>query len=183
MLKASDIPNAICVARILLVVPTLWALSDGRFGLALALVCVAGLSDGLDGFLAKRFSWTSRLGGLLDPLADKILLVSLFIALSWLGMIPAWLAAIVIGRDLVIVSGGVAYNFLVGPVQPEPSAASKVNTLAELVLLAAVLLGATLGWGLDGLVTWAGAVVFVTSVVSGLDYVLRWSGRALAARR
>ncbi len=179
MLKPSDIPNAICVLRILLVAPTLWALAGGRYGLALVLVCIAGFSDALDGFLAKRFDWRSRLGGLLDPLADKVLLVSLFILLAWLGLIPVWLAVVAIGRDIVIVSGGLTYNFLIGPVQPEPSGASKLNTLAQLLCITAVLVQEALGLRIGPVVTASGAAVLVTSVVSGLDYVIRWSARAL----
>lgn len=181
MLKPADIPNAICVARILLVAPTLLALVSGRYALALALVFIAGFSDALDGFLAKHFGWQSRLGGLLDPLADKLLLVSLFLALALLGLIPYWLAAVAIGRDIVIVSGGLAYNLWIGPVQPEPSGASKANTLAQLVLIVVVLVGQAFGWHLQPLVTAVGALVLVTSVVSGLDYVIRWSARALQA--
>jgi cardiolipin synthase len=182
MLKRSDIPNVICVLRILLIAPTLWALADARFGLALGLVCLAGFSDGLDGFLAKRFDWRSRLGGLLDPLADKLLLTSLFLALAWLDLIPAWLAGVVIGRDLVIVTGGLAYNFLIAPVQPEPSHASKLNTGAQLLCVTAVLVREALGLPLEALVVASGATVLVTSIVSGLDYVLRWSARAIAGR-
>jgi cardiolipin synthase len=182
VLKAADIPNAICVLRMLLVVPTLGALADERYGLALALVFIAGLSDALDGFLAKRFDWRSRLGGLLDPLADKLLLVSLFVAQALLGLIPAWLAVVAIGRDLVIVAGGLAYNSLVGPVQPEPSVASKLNTLAQLVCIVSVLLQEATGRNLEPLIVAVGAAVFVTSIVSGLDYVIRWSVRALQER-
>lgn len=183
MMRPAHIPNAICVARILLVLPTVAALLAGRYGLALLLVFVAGLSDALDGYLAKRFEWRSRLGGLLDPLADKLLLVSLFVTLAVLGLLPTWLAAVVIGRDLVIVAGGLAYNFLIGPVQPEPSAASKLNTLAQLSCIVGVLAREALGLPLTGLVTAAGAAVLVTSVVSGLDYVIRWGGKAIAAAR
>lgn len=178
MLGPADIPNAICVLRIAMVGPAVWALFLGRFDVALALVVAAGLSDALDGFLAKRYGWRSRLGGLLDPLADKLLLVSLFVALAILGLLPAWLAAVVIGRDVVIVSGAVAYTLLVGPVQPEPSRVSKLNTLAQLACVAGVLVVEALAWPFGPAVTAAGAAVLVTSVVSGLDYVIRWSGRA-----
>ena len=182
MLQLSDIPNAICVLRILLVVPTVWALLAGRFDLALLLVFVAGFSDALDGFLAKTFDWRSRLGGILDPLADKLLLVSLFVALALRGLIPPWLAAVVVGRDVVIVMGGVAYNFMIGPVQPAPSRVSKLNTLAQLVCIVSVIARAALQWPAAAAITDAGAAVLVTSVVSGLDYVIRWGGKAIAAR-
>ncbi len=168
--------------RILAIVPIVWALGAGRFGLALALVGLAGLSDALDGFLAKRFGWRSRIGGLLDPLADKLLLVSLFLAIAWLDLIPAWLAAVVIARDVVIVSGGLTYNFLIAPVQPEPSHASKLNTLAQLICIVAVLLQEAFALSIEELITVSGAAVLVTSVVSGLDYVIRWTSRALGSR-
>lgn len=182
MLKRSDIPNVICVLRILMVVPTVWALLNGRYGIALVLVFIAGISDALDGFLAKRFDWRSRLGGILDPLADKLLLVSLFVVLALLGLIPVWLAGVVIGRDAVIVSGGVAYNFLVGPVEPAPSRASKINTLAQLVCVVSVLANAALQWPAEPVITAVGASVLVTSVVSGLDYIIRWGAKAIDAR-
>ena len=108
-MTAAQIPNLICVLRIALVWPIISALVDGRFLVALVLVAIAGASDGLDGYLAKRFNWRSRLGGLLDPLADKLLLVSTFVTLAWLGLTPAWLAALVILRDIVIVTGGLVY--------------------------------------------------------------------------
>lgn len=182
MLRAAHIPNLISVLRMLLVVPIVAALLADRVALALVLVAFAGLSDGLDGFLAKRCGWQSRLGGLLDPLADKLLLVSLFVTLAVLALLPVWLAAVVVGRDLIIVSGGVAYNSLIGPVQPEPSGASKLNTLAQLLCIASVLFEHASGWRLGPWVTLTGAMTLVTAVVSGLDYVLRWSRKALAAR-
>ncbi len=181
MLKRSDIPNLICVLRILLVAPTVAALLADRFGLALVLVIVAGFSDALDGFLAKRFDWRSRLGGILDPLADKLLLVSLYVTLAMLGSIPVWLAGVVLGRDVIIVAGAATYHAFFGPVQPEPSRASKLNTLAQLVCVVLVLLGSTTELPMATLISVAGAAVLVTGVVSGLDYVLRWTLRAANA--
>lgn len=182
-LRAADIPNLICIARIILVWPILMALIAGQYPLALGLILVAGLSDGLDGFLAKRFNWQSRLGGLLDPLADKALLVSMFVALAMTGLVPAWLTAVVIIRDLVIVSGGVLYQWLVEPVQPEPSVASKINTGIQLLYVLAVISHRTAGMPPPEFLLIAGAGVFVTSTVSGLDYVVRWSDRAVRSRR
>lgn len=181
-LRAADIPNLICVVRIVLVWPIIMALIDSRYLLALGLILLAGISDGLDGFLAKRFSWQSRLGGLLDPLADKLLLVSVFVALSMTGLVPVWLTVVVIVRDLVIVSGGVVYQWLVEPVQPEPSVASKINTGIQLLYVLAVIGNRMAGLPPAEFLIIAGAGVFVTSTVSGLDYVVRWSGRALRSR-
>ncbi len=180
--QAAHIPNLICVVRIVLVWPIVVALVDGRYAFALGLILVAGASDGLDGFLAKRFNWQSRLGGLLDPLADKLLLVSVFVALSMTGLVPLWLTAVVIIRDLVIVSGGVVYQWLVEPVQPEPSVASKINTGIQLLYVLAVIGHRTSGMPPPEFLTISGAAVFVTSTVSGLDYVVRWSGRAIRLR-
>lgn len=179
MPRPADIPNAICVMRILLVAPILWALAEGRHVLALVLVCVAGFSDALDGYLAKRLDWRSRLGGLLDPLADKVLLVSMFLALAWLQLVPEWLAVVVIGRDIVIVCGGLAYHFFIGPVEPEPSPLSKINTAAQIACVIAVLCAVALGRPSGEVVYGLALVVLVTSLASGVDYVVRWSRRAL----
>ncbi len=181
LFRAANIPNLICVLRMLLVWPIVDALATGRHELALILVGVAGLSDGLDGYLAKRFNWRSRLGGLLDPLADKLLLVSTFITLSYTGLVPAWLTAVVIVRDFVIVSGGLIYQATVATVEPAPSRASKLNTGAQLLYICAVIANRAFGLPAAGLLIPAGAAVLVTSTVSGLDYVVRWSGKAASA--
>ncbi len=178
LLRAAHIPNLICIGRILLVWPIVVALRNGSYVTALLLIAVAAVSDGLDGYLAKRFDWRSRLGGLLDPLADKLLLVSTFVTLTLTGLVPAWLTLLVIARDFVIVAGSLAYQALVAPLQPEPSAASKFNTGAQLFFALAVVAGEGLGWPGRELLQVSGALVLVTSVVSGLDYVVRWSARA-----
>lgn len=181
LFSAAQIPNFICVLRMLLVWPIVNALLTGRYALALSLVAVAGISDGLDGYLAKRFDWRSRIGGLLDPLADKLLLVSTFLTLAYTSLAPVWLAAVVVIRDIVIVTGGLIYQALVAPVRPEPSRASKLNTAAQLIFVCAVI--ANRGFGLppaEFLIP-SGAAVLVTSTVSGIDYVVRWSGKAIRA--
>ncbi len=166
-----------------LVWPIVDALLTGRYALALILVAVAGLSDGLDGYLAKRFDWRSRLGGLLDPLADKLLLVSTFLTLAYTSLAPLWLAAVVVIRDVVIVSGGLIYQAVVAPVRPEPSRASKLNTAAQLFFICAVIANRGFGLPPDEVLIPSGAAVLVTSTVSGLDYVVRWSGRAIRSQR
>ncbi len=96
------VPNLICVMRIALTVPVVLLLVEGRYGLTLVLFGIAAASDGLDGWLAKTFGWTSELGKVLDPLADKLLLVSVFITLAWIDLVPDWLAAVAVARDFVI---------------------------------------------------------------------------------
>ncbi len=172
------IPNAISLLRIVLVAPILALLAEGEFGWALLLFWVAGFSDGLDGYLANRFGWQSRLGALLDPVADKLLVAGLFITLALTGLIPMWLTAVVIVRDLVIVSGATAYNFLIRPVEGEPTNISKLNTVIQILFLLAVISRAGFDWPAEITVTVLGAATFVTAVVSGMDYVLQWSDRA-----
>ena len=183
MLRASHIPNMICVLRILLVVPIVLALRDGEFTLALVLIFVAGFSDGLDGFLAKRYDWRTRLGGLLDPLADKLLLVTVMLTLTSLEFVPLWLTFVVIGRDVVIISGAVAYNLLIGSVEPTPTMISKINTALQLLYIVLVIAQQAFGWPPPIAVLLAGTSVFCTSVVSGIDYVLNWSRKAFLATR
>jgi len=105
-LKRQDLPNIISILRIVLVLPVVWALLNNYFLWALVLFTIAGISDALDGFLAKHFHWESRLGSILDPLADKLLLIASFASLTWLGLIPVWLFWMALGRDFLIVIGG-----------------------------------------------------------------------------
>ncbi len=182
MLKLSYIPNAICVLRMVLVLPIVVSLLSGNFVMALVLIFIAGFSDGVDGFIAKRFDWRTRLGGILDPLADKLLLVSVFITLTVLQLTPVWLTVIVIGRDLVIIAGATAYNFLIGRVQPEPMLISKVNTGLQLLYILVVIASGAFAWPGHIVIIIVGASVMVSSIVSGLSYVLRWGSRALAAK-
>ena len=181
MLQASHIPNLICVLRIALVVPIVVMLLRGDFFTALLLIFVAGFSDGLDGFLAKRFDWRTRLGGYLDPLADKLLLMVVMVTLTSLGLVPLWLTLVVIGRDVVIVSGAVAYHFLIGTLTASPTGISKLNTALQLLYILMVIAQQAFAMPPDIIVITAGAGVFLTSVVSGIDYVLRWGRKAVTA--
>ena len=166
--------------RIALVVPILMLILRDQYGWALVLFFCAGFSDGVDGYLANRFGWTTRLGGLLDPVADKLLVAGMFITLAWVGLVPAWLAALVILRDVVIFGGAVAYNFLIEPVEGEPTRVSKLNTVFELLFLLFVLSNAAFGWPDPISTTVLGAAILVTVVISGADYVWSWSRRARA---
>lgn len=151
---------------------------NGDYTLALGLFFFAAFSDGLDGFLARRYNWHSRLGGLLDPLADKLLVAGMFITLAVAGHIPVWLASIVVARDLVIIGGATAYNFLIGPVPGEPTMIGKANTVVTLLYVLMVLCQLSTGWPDDSVLIVLGAATFVTVVISGMDYVLSWSRRA-----
>ncbi len=178
-----QLPNAITVLRILLTLPFAWALLSAEFGLALALFIIAGISDGLDGWLAKHFHWQSRFGAIADPLADKLLLLAGFSALSWLGQLPFWLWALVLGRDLLIVGGALVYHRLFGPYEMQPSLLSKLNTLLQILLVAALLLrlaGFALPQAAADILL---ALVVLTTLASGADYVWRWSWRCAQGLR
>jgi len=177
-MRASDIPNLITVGRILLVPPIAWVVIQQHFLLALTLFFVAGVSDAADGFLAKYYGWTSRLGALLDPLADKFLLVTSYLALTWIGLLPLWLLVLVVVRDVVIVSGAVVYNFHIERLEAEPTLISKLNTLLQILLVLLVIVHQATGWGDSGWIEMLIYAVAVTVVWSGIDYVITWSRRA-----
>ncbi len=172
------LPNAISLLRVVLVAPILLLILNEQFPLALVLFFVAGFSDGIDGYLAKRYDWHTRLGALLDPVADKLLVAGTFITLTYMQHIPIWLTAVVILRDVVIVGGAAAYNFIVKPVQGEPTRISKLNTALQLLFLLFVLSRAGFDWPDEISITVLGAAILITVVISGVDYVLSWSKRA-----
>lgn len=174
------LPNAISFLRIVLVAPILLLVVDGSYGWALLLFFVAGFSDGIDGYLAKRYNWHTRLGGLLDPVADKLLVNGLFITLASMQLVPLWLAAVVILRDVIIIGGAAAYNFFIEPLQGEPSRISKLNTVFELLFLLFVLSRAAFDWPDKISLTVLGSAILITVVISGVDYVWSWSKRARA---
>jgi cardiolipin synthase len=172
------LPNAISLLRIALVPPILLLIVDGQYKLALLLFFIAGFSDGVDGYLAKRFNWNTRLGALLDPVADKLLVAGTFLILIYTGHIPFWLGALVIVRDVVIVGGATLYNFLIRPVEGEPTRISKLNTALQLLFVLFVLTRAAFGWPDEISITVMGAAIVVTVVISGIDYVWSWARRA-----
>ena len=177
-MKPQHIPNIISILRILLVIPIMVLLSREAYSLVLLLFAVAGISDGLDGYLARRYNWHSRLGALLDPIGDKFLLVGVYLVLGWSGMLPWWLVGLVILRDVVIVVGALAYRHVCGELVIEPTLISKLNTLLQ-ILLGLLIIAAAMMWTLpDWSLQLMIMLVAVTTVWSGLDYVLRWSVRA-----
>jgi cardiolipin synthase len=175
------LPNLICLVRILLIWPTIDALVSGHYWTALVLVAVCAVSDGLDGWLAKRFNWTSHLGRILDPLADKLLLVALFLTATWMNLLPWWLTAVAVARDVLIGSGAVVYRFTFGPLHGRPTLISKINTGFQLAVALAAILGAASGLPTPEMVTALAAVTLLTTVLSGAGYVTEFTRRALAA--
>lgn len=143
----NSIPNIITLCRILLVPIIVWAIASSQMEIAFVVFVIAGISDAVDGFLAKRFDMTSELGALLDPLADKALLVSIYIALGIWGAIPRWIVILVVSRDLMIVAAVIVSWLFDKPVAMKPSMVSKLNTVAQ-VAFAALVLG-SLGFGVN----------------------------------
>jgi cardiolipin synthase len=176
--KAKDIPNLISAMRLLAVLPVVYLLVEEQFGWALLIFALAGASDGVDGFLAKHYGWQTPLGGILDPLADKALLISCYLVLGAMGLLPIWLALAVLLRDLVIVSGGVLYHYLVEDVQASPTRLSKLNTVLQILLVVLVIAEAgpmPLPAYVIDLLVWA---TLASIVASGAQYVWIWSSMA-----
>ncbi len=174
-----NVPNILSFARLLAAPAAVMLMVDGRFGFAFALFVAAGITDGIDGWWAKRFDARTEFGAYLDPLADKALVVSTYLTLGYLGHIPAWLVILVVFRDFLIVGGTMVVWLILGEFSPSPLVVSKINTAVQIALVAAVL--ARLGFGLEiaGLVSGLIVVAGVTTIASGLAYVIEW-GRRLA---
>lgn len=176
------LPNLITLLRMLLVVPLCRLIGSGDYERALLVVAVAGFSDALDGFLARHFGWQSWIGGMLDPIADKLLLMAAFVWLALAGDLPAWLVGIVVGRDVAIVAGAVAYHNLIGRFDAVPSRLSKLTTAIQIAFVLVELLRLSqwieIAPPLRSLLI---AITVTVTVASGLHYLVTWSRRARRA--
>jgi cardiolipin synthase len=177
--SARHIPNVISSIRILLVAPIAVTLVHHQLATTMALFGVAALSDAADGYLAKRNGWQSELGAVLDPLADKLLLVTVFITLAYMNLVPLWLMAAAVARDAIIVCGALLYRICFGALSVRPSVVSKFNTLCQAAYIMAVVGKGELSIPPAWVVTVLGALVFVTVMVSGMDYVMIYGRRAM----
>jgi cardiolipin synthase len=142
-----SIPNLITLGRIILAPIVIWAITSGEMRAAFFLFIAAGISDAVDGFLAKRFHMTSELGALIDPLADKALIVSIYVALGIAGALPLSLVILVVSRDIMIIAGFMLAWLVAKPMPVRPLPVSKLNTVAQILLAALVL--AEHGFGFD----------------------------------
>jgi len=176
--RMAYIPNAICILRIILVIPIIDFLWDKQYENALGLIAIAGISDFLDGFLAKRNNWRSNLGAALDPAADKILLVSVFVTLYFMDLIPFWLMATVLMRDFMILFGLALYYYFIEKPNPNPSFISKLNTNLQIFFVLFVIAGQIFSSNFDLLIQFTGSLIFLTSILSGMDYWISWSIKA-----
>jgi cardiolipin synthase len=177
-LNRSHIPNLISLLRIILIIPVVWALITADFFTALVLFAVAGFSDALDGFLAKHYHWESRLGSILDPLADKLLLVASFATLTWLDLLPYWLLWLVLGRDVLIVAGALAYHYIVGKFELLPLWSSKINTALQIGLVLLVIFQQHVLFDAQYWITIMTWLVVASIINSGSEYLIVWGLRA-----
>jgi cardiolipin synthase (CMP-forming) len=170
-----NLPNSISVIRILLVPVVVWLVISGQFMLAFIGFLAAGISDGVDGFLARQLNQRTDLGGYLDPIADKALLVSIYVALGFLTILPSWLVILVVFRDALIV-GAVVLAWVIGrPLAMQPSWVSKVNTAAQIVLAVAVLGAEGFRFELGQLMPLGFSVVGLLTFMSGALYMQTWA--------
>jgi len=187
------LPNLLSLARIGIVPVVIWALLDGRTGVALWLFLLAGLSDALDGYIARRFDARTEFGAYIDPIADKALLMSVYVTLGYLGGLPNWLVILVVFRDTLIVGGVILLQTMGYKVAMAPLLISKANTVAQVGLVLAVLAGTVLaqagdpwdgyswidGWPVKALTL----LVASTTLFSGAAYVWIWGSRAMIGER
>jgi len=175
------IPNAITIARMVAMIPLVWLMWHKEYTCALVVAMVAGASDGLDGFLAKKYNWQGWLGGVLDPLADKLMMFCCFSVFVLQGTIPVWLYGLVVGRDVIIIAGASYYHFCIGKIdKAQPSLVSKVNTALQILLILVLLLTLSGVWVLSSLYWPLVVAVAVLSILSGFHYI--WLGFSMARR-
>lgn len=173
----NQIPNLLTVLRIVLIAPFSYFLITQHYQSAFLVFVVAGVSDGVDGFLARHFNWRSRFGAIADPLADKLLLVTTYVLLTWMGELPLWLVLLIFGRDLIIVVGGLLFYFKVHRFDVKPTLLGKICTFIQISYVVVLLLHLA-GHAALGPVTELGvyAVAGIT-LLSGLNYIHIWGRR------
>ena len=176
------LPNLITLLRLLLVPITAYCVATGAYATATIVFLVAALSDFADGYIARRFSIESRLGALLDPIADKLNMFVATALLAWEGLVPLWLGAAIIGRDIAIVLGAMAWRLARGELTVKPTYLSKANTVLEFAVLVLVMAVAA-QWIASGV--WLDtmfAIVLATVIASGAQYAWLWGRAAIATR-
>jgi cardiolipin synthase len=169
-----SIPNLITLGRILLVPVVVWAITAGEMRVAFVLFLAAGISDAVDGFLAKRFGMATELGAYLDPLADKAMLVSIYVALGIADAVPGWLVILVVSRDIMIVSAVILSWLVDKPVALKPLLVSKLNTVAQIALACVVMAARGFEFGARIAVVLLMALVTALTLISIAFYVAEW---------
>lgn len=170
-----NLPNLISLARLLSVPLELYLILNSHYLLAFWLFVLAGVSDAVDGWIAKSFNQTTWLGSYLDPIADKVLLVGVYIALGYQGLIPIWLVFLVVFRDLLIVGGVMLQFVIIHEVQIKPSHLSKLNTVVQIIFAALVLAGVGFLHEFIEYTPLLSYMVAVTTILSGAGYLISWA--------
>lgn len=168
------LPNFITIARFVMVPLIILSMINGEMLMAFALFVLAGVSDGVDGFIARHFDQKSELGAWLDPIADKLLLVSVFVMLGWIEVLPDWLVILVVSRDALIVGAVVLSSLLARPVEMRPLLVSKTNTMVQIILLLLVLADLAGLGQLDAVVGWMIYAVAALTIASASAYLVAW---------
>ena len=171
----SALPNTISIARLLLVPVVVYALITHAHAVAFAAFVLAGLSDAVDGLIARRFAAQSEIGAYLDPLADKTLMISVFVTLGLLERVPVWFVVLAVSRDILIIGGVILASMLARPLMIRPLAVSKANTVGQIALASAILAAPLLPGLLTGLTESLTLVAGALTACSALAYVLAWA--------
>jgi len=177
-----NLPNSLTIARFLAVPVMVWLISEDLLAWAFWLFIAAGVTDALDGFLARLLHAHTEIGAYLDPLADKALLVGVYVTLGYYDHIPSWLVLTVVSRDIFIVGGAILFELTIGTWEIQPLYISKVNTVTQIILASLVLGGPALGLDVSPLIVIMIWVVAATTVASGLNYLHEWGIHAQAIR-
>lgn len=177
------LPNALTVIRGLLAIGVIANLLLGQPVIAFKLFILAGVTDSLDGYLARRFGWISRFGSIADPIADKFLVVSSFMALAWLGAIPIWVAVVIVVRDIWIVLGATYYHFFIGVYALKPTLISKLNTFMQLVFIFCQIFELAFHLLPRLMILSVQTIMVCTTIYTMLDYTWVWGKKALIHRR
>ena len=168
------IPNLLTLLRMCAAPVLILCLTDRNYGLGALIFLIAAVTDALDGWIAKKFGCVTQLGAILDPIADKMLIITAYIVLSLLGDIPLWLVLIVGFRDLGIVGGYLILQIIRTQIPPQPSILSKLNTVAQITFVLSVMLNHVSWVSLSEIVTMLLWLVTVTTCLSGFHYMYRW---------
>ncbi len=176
----SYLPNAITIARIFAMIPLVWFMLEKEYEYALYIAVAAGFSDLLDGYLARRFNWEGKLGRILDPIADKFMMLCCYLLFAVQGLIPNWLLIVVLVRDISIITGGVFYHYAILKVDKEsPSLLSKFNTAIQILLIVIILSHHSIYQFHPVFIDVLVYLVTFFTVASGLHYVYYWGKKAV----
>ncbi|MGE3919357.1 MAG: CDP-alcohol phosphatidyltransferase family protein [Gammaproteobacteria bacterium] len=178
-INQTQIPNVITLVRFFLIIPVCWALLTNAYLSALIFFIIAGVSDGIDGFLARSYHWESRFGAITDPMADKLLMISSYACLAWLHLIPMWLFLIILLRDIWILSGVIIYRVITNELDFEATRVSKINTLLQISLVAIILINISVYHVPEIVILLMIYLVLITTLSSLFDYTSVWGNKII----